>query len=698
MARPPRQSIPSFYLNRRDSDDDFYGTRRLVSDTSDELADNRRSTSDVFADPPSSTDHSSFQQQQTSHSQLQSDPSRFPLSFIQTTTPSNGRPGVAQQIPSAPSPVSRQRIPPPSAYIEPRPDSPASVSRGTDESYFPRPEPPFLRENARFTSSSRSSSAHSFAPAPQLWSGSVASRISVVPSQSGLGSNTPPPAGDTQRARLKRKPKNKFDIKRKSFTSNFLKEPIQKPWLQKRDKWATLGQWLTRFLFLLGICAAGAICYLGAIDIPQLGNLCLVMDDNFDSLDTSTWLQEVKLNGLEDSQKEFQWFTSNSNNSFVQDGKLYIVPTLTSDVIGREAVFNGFKLSLQGCTAPNSTDCSAVSNNGSSTVINPVQSAALSTRKSVSIQYGKVEVTAKMPQGDWLWPAISMFPVENSYGSWPLSGEIDIAMSRGNGMNYPAQGNNFVSSALTWGPTTTLNSWFKTFGWIEQRRASFANQYRTYTLEWNQDFMQVAFSLSRFYIDKRTISGFQISFQKKSLLEQGNFPSVITDGVNEIALPNPWKGRGNNAPFDQPFYLVLSVGVGGQSGWFPDGKGNKPWFDQSATAMHDFALDQDTWFKTWPEDITERAMIVASPTGFSDDIQPRIKPMVSLEINLEPEAWEDPSYPFIKDTWLRVTTHAVTCQIIAWLISTDSMHTSALSVIPPQGTFAQTRRIRSGQL
>lgn len=82
-----------------------------------------------------------------------------------------------------------------------------------------------------------------------------------------------------------------------------------------------------------------------------------------------------------------------------------------------------------------------------------------------------------------------MLPVNNTYGPWPLSGEIDIAMSRGNGMSYPAQGNNFVSSALTWGPTTFLNSWFKTFGWIEQRRASFSNQYRTYTLEWNQDFM-----------------------------------------------------------------------------------------------------------------------------------------------------------------------------------------------------------------
>lgn len=200
MARPPRQSIPSFYLNPKDSEDDFYGIQHLNADNSE--------TSDVFADPPSSsTDHSSSQQHhQAQQPQPQSplDPFRFPLSFSPTTSPtvSNGRPAVAQQLSPAPSPVSRQRIPPPSAYIEPRPDSPGSISRGTDESHFPRPDPPFLRESSRYTSISRSSSAHSFAPAPQPWSGSA-------PSPSGLGNNTPPPgsnSSDIPRVRLKRKP------------------------------------------------------------------------------------------------------------------------------------------------------------------------------------------------------------------------------------------------------------------------------------------------------------------------------------------------------------------------------------------------------------------------------------------------------------------------------------------------------------
>jgi hypothetical protein len=34
---------------------------------------------------------------------------------------------------------------------------------------------------------------------------------------------------------------------------------------------------------------------------------------------------------------------------------------------------------------------------------------------------------------------------------------------------------------------------------------------------------------------------------------------------------NAWEGQGNNAPFDQEFYLVLNVAVGGVNGYFPDG-------------------------------------------------------------------------------------------------------------------------------
>lgn len=36
-------------------------------------------------------------------------------------------------------------------------------------------------------------------------------------------------------------------------------------------------------------------------------------------------------------------------------------------------------------------------------------------------------------------------------------------------------------------------------------------------------------------------------------------------------MQNPWKGRGGSAPYDQRFYIVMNVAVGGVNGFFPDG-------------------------------------------------------------------------------------------------------------------------------
>lgn len=140
------------------------------------------------------------------------------------------------------------------------------------------------------------------------------------------------------------------------------------------------------------------------------------------------------------SNGEFEMTTNSPNNSFVQDGMLYIVPTLTSDVIGADNVFNGYTYNISGCTNTNLTACGAVSNSSTNTVINPVMSARITTKKSHSIRYGRVDIRAKLPRGDWLWPALWMLPVTDTiYGPWPASGEIDIMESRGNSPSYSAQ-------------------------------------------------------------------------------------------------------------------------------------------------------------------------------------------------------------------------------------------------------------------
>lgn len=180
---------------------------------------------------------------------------------------------------------------------------------------------------------------------------------------------------------------------------------------------------------------------------------CLLLDDNFSNgLNLDVWTREVRLDGY--GNGEFEWTTNSDNNSFVQDGTLYLVPTLTSDVLGEDAITDGYTLNLTAtgeCTSTNITQCVAVSNSSRLTVINPVQSARLITKNSVTLRYGKVEVKARFPTGDWLWPGIFLLPVNESYGACPRSGEIDVLEARGNNMSYPNRGVDYAQSSLHWG-------------------------------------------------------------------------------------------------------------------------------------------------------------------------------------------------------------------------------------------------------
>lgn len=154
----------------------------------------------------------------------------------------------------------------------------------------------------------------------------------------------------------------------------------------------------------------------------------MLNDDFSNGLDLNTWSHEVRVDGY--GNGEFEWTTASPNNSFVKDGVLYIVPTLTSDVLDPDLITNGYTLNLTAdgtCTSTNVTQCVAHSNSSLLTIINPVQSARLTTKNSVSIKYGKVEISARFPTGDWLWPSIFMLPVNETYGPWPASGEIDVS-------------------------------------------------------------------------------------------------------------------------------------------------------------------------------------------------------------------------------------------------------------------------------
>ncbi|KII85577.1 glycoside hydrolase family 16 protein [Plicaturopsis crispa FD-325 SS-3] len=374
-----------------------------------------------------------------------------------------------------------------------------------------------------------------------------------------------------------------------------------KPWLVKKDKHTKIGWWLTFSMILLGLCGAGALAWSGTRNVFVIkdSQLCLVMQDDFDTLDlTNNWSKDIELGGF--GNGEFQMTTDSSDNMYINDGQLYIVPTLTSDTLGTDAIFNGGNYTLDNCSTDNSTACSVSSSSDTDTVINPVMSGRLNTKGKVTLQYGKVEIRAKLPTGDWLWPAIWMLPEDNEYGEWPMSGEMDIMEARGNKPSAQGQGTNFVRSSLNYGPLDSLTHTI--FGWYSLKRTTLAQGFHTYSVEWTGDFM-------RFYTDSRlnAMLDLRTRNEKESFWNQAGFPETAQNGSSKVVINNIYSGGANSAPFDKSFYLLIDLAVGGTSGWFPDGVDGKPWYDASSTAMHDFAKAQDTWHATWPSNVNDLA-------------------------------------------------------------------------------------------
>jgi hypothetical protein len=136
------------------------------------------------------------------------------------------------------------------------------------------------------------------------------------------------------------------------------------------------------------------------------------------------------------------------------------------------------------------------------------------------------------------------------------------------------------------------------------RRGSYDQDFHTYALEWDKDFM-------RMYVDSRLHHLLDLRV-KQTFFEMGDFPAVVQNGSQAIILTNPWVNGTKSAPFDQSFYLILDLAVGGTNGWFPDGD-EKPWLDGSTTPMLDFWRNRNSWLSTWstsnPED---RSFIIDS--------------------------------------------------------------------------------------
>jgi hypothetical protein len=353
------------------------------------------------------------------------------------------------------------------------------------------------------------------------------------------------------------------------------------------------------FALTFGSILVIAICK----NVVALGAESLIFSEDFSKgLDFSVWKHEITIGG--GGNWEFEYYANNRSNSFVSNGVLHLKPTLTADRLGKSAVDGSIPTTLElwgscpadECTSAAFYGCSRASGGGN--VLNPVQSARVRTAGTFSFKYGRLEVEAKLPRGDWIWPAIWLLPEDQAYGLWPASGEIDLMESRGNDASYSAGGNNCFGSTLHFGPYYPDDPYQLTHGdYCTTDGKNLNDDFHTYGLVWNENELYT-------YIDSPTNRVLNLQMNE-SFWEKGGWNK-------NPAINNPWEGQPNNAPFDQKFYLIFNVAVGGVNGYFPDGVGGKPWSDKSSNAAADFNRALDSVTKTWDLAGTESALQIRS--------------------------------------------------------------------------------------
>ncbi|KAI0125340.1 beta-1,3-glucan-binding protein [Xylariales sp. AK1849] len=377
------------------------------------------------------------------------------------------------------------------------------------------------------------------------------------------------------------------------------KGEVEKPWMDRKDpkeKWVTI---LPIIGIVVGLAVSGFLVWDGIHSVVK-HNYCLVLQDDFSGgFNTKVWTKEVQVGGF--GNGEFEETTAGDENVYIENGHLFIKPTLQdASLIEKDSIIN--LLTDGSCTSTVASDCIAATNTttGNSTIVPPTKSGRINSKAGATIKYGRVEVTAKLPQGDWIWPAIWMMPVTDTYGPWPESGEIDIMESRGNNYTYSQGGNNIVSSALHWGPDVANDAWWRTNVKRPALHTTYSAGFNTFGLEWSQKYLFT-------YVNSRLLQVLYTNFDEP-LWERGDFPDADSNGTR---IADPWSQTGlDNTPFDQKFYLILNVAVGGTNGWFEDGQSNKPWLDASTNAPKDFWNAQDTWYPTWTAPAMEISQVM----------------------------------------------------------------------------------------
>lgn len=149
-------------------------------------------------------------------------------------------------------------------------------------------------------------------------------------------------------------------------------------------------------------------------------------------------------------------------------------------------------------------------------------SARIHTAGKLEPAFGRIEARLKLPQGQGIWPAFWMLGSDFRSAGWPTAGEIDIMEALG---HQPTTVHGTIHGPGYSGAAG--------IGRSHQLSQSFAEAFHVYALEWEPDEL-------RWYVD-----------------------DTLYSRIRPDDVPGPWV-------FDQPFFIIFNIAVGGYWPGYPD--------------------------------------------------------------------------------------------------------------------------------
>ncbi|XP_013136480.1 PREDICTED: beta-1,3-glucan-binding protein-like [Papilio polytes] len=290
--------------------------------------------------------------------------------------------------------------------------------------------------------------------------------------------------------------------------------------------------------------------------------------DKSDIKELTNWDPEVKF----PQEPDYPFNVYMTDSLGLDKGILSISPSLLQSKYNEDIINERLDLA-NTCTGRMGTrECAQVASGF--LILPPVITGKLTTKNKFNFRFGRIEIRAKLTEGNWLIPEITLEPRDSVYGDQRYeSGLIRVAF---------AKGNTLFAKKLYGGPVLSDSEPYRTIHMKEKTGIyNWYKDFHNYSMVWKPDGLEL-------FVDGDMYGTVDPG--------EGFFSSGLKHSVKHAAQ---WSRGTAMAPLDEMFYVSLGLRVGGVNDFADDSI--KPWRNRNSKALLNFWNAKDSWYPTWSD-------------------------------------------------------------------------------------------------